>query len=126
MKNKLSRAQLETELSETKSRESVLTMALSDVLGKNPVTWFCAQNSADESCLKFGVSRELGAMGGIVIIHQDGMATAFYFEEWFQIWRNADGDTEQQRIYRDLAHRVANHVRFVQDKRNAAIVGGAS
>ncbi len=115
---KLSRVYLEHQHSELSSEVSLLTMALSDVLGKNPVTWFYGQDfsTGESRNLKFGVSRELGAMGGLVIIQQEGIAIAYCFEEWFQRWRDVDvTGSESARVYRDLAHEVAQHVRKVQE-----------
>lgn len=79
-------------------------MALADIAtGKFPITWFAAGE------MKVGVSRELAGHGGLVTVCDNGTVRAYYFEEWFALYRFAR-DTETLRMISDLSFQVAGRI----------------
>lgn len=75
---KTSRAALETLNTKLSTDNEAMTLALSD-LCSGSVKWF--GNSRNYS---IGISRPNGAAGGICIVRQCGMASAYYFETYAQ------------------------------------------
>lgn len=73
---KPTRAALEQLNDRLSTENEALTLALSD-LCKDAVKWF-----GNSRTYSLGVSRPTGAAGGVAIVRECGMASAYYFETY--------------------------------------------
>lgn len=105
---KPTRAELENRLAHLGQSETCLQIALSDLL-KGKTTWFRKGQT------RLGISRELGAAGGI-LIHRQGsdFLGAYYWERWFAQIRDNSSTVKEMQGMRECAFTVSAHIAKLQ------------